>query len=213
MGIPLLLAAILATAAPAREKLTAPDAAEVRKVATEAVLEDIQAGNLDAAEKNARQLLKDLPDDPAVLNLLGSVQTKKKDYAAARETFGKALAAEPGFFPAQFNLGELLFLEKDYAGARSHFAAMRRDDPKNELLQFKLVLCDIQAGDDDRARRVLRAIRYPGDSPAWYYAQAAWENKQGNPKKARKLVSTAREIFGEKTALFDESFQGLGLPF
>jgi hypothetical protein len=57
----------------------------------------------------------------------------------------------------------------------------------------------------------MRAMRYPGDSPAWYYAEAAWEIKQGNPKKARRLLATAREIFGEKTELFDESFETIGL--
>jgi predicted Zn-dependent protease len=213
MGIPLLLAAILATAppAPAREKLSAPDESELRATATEAVLEAIKSGDLEEAGKNVQQLIKDTPDDPLALNLLGSVQTKRKEYAAARASFEKALAADPAFFPAQFNLGEILFLEKNYPAAREHFQAMRRADPSNELLQFKVVLCDIQAGDDESARRVMRAMRYPGDSPAWYYAEAAWEIKQGNPKKARRLLATAREIFGEKTELFDESFETIGL--
>ena len=213
MGIPLLLAVLLATAPPAPAKLTEPDAAQLQETATEEVLANIKAGELDAATANVEELLKTSPGNPAALNLLGSVQTKKKDYTAARATFEKILAADPSFFPAQFNLGEILFLEKNYPAAREHFAAMRSSDPKNELLQFKVVLCDIQAGDEESARRVLRGMRFPGDSPAWYYANAAMENNQGNKDQARRLVRTAREIFGEKTELFDDSFETIGLKF
>lgn len=213
MGTPILLAAILATATPAPAKLSEPDPDQIRETATEAVLANIKAGDLDAASANVGQLLKDTPHDPVALNLLGSVQTRKKDYPAARATFEKILEDSPSFFPAQFNLGEILFLEKNYPAAREHFQSMRASDPKNELLQFKVVLCDIQAGDEDSARRVLRAMRFPGDSPAWYYASAAIENNQGNHAQARRLVRTAREIFGEKTSLFDESFETIGLEF
>jgi predicted Zn-dependent protease len=213
MGIPLLLAVILATAPPAPAKLSEPDAQQLQEAATEEVLANIKAGDLNAATQNVEELLRNSPENPAALNLLGSVQTKKKDYAAARATFKKILATDPSFFPARFNLGEILFLEKNYPAAREHFQAMRAADPKNELLQFKVVMCDIQAGDENSARRVLRGMRFPGDSPAWYYANAALENKLGNTAQARRLVRTAREIFGEKTELFDDSFETIGLKF
>lgn len=55
--------------------------------------------------------------------------------------------------------------------------------PSNELLQFKVALCDIEFGDESKAKLSIKNITYPGDSPAWYYAQAAWEYRYGIPKK------------------------------
>jgi tetratricopeptide (TPR) repeat protein len=144
-----------------------------------------------------------------VLNLIGSAYTKKKDYLAAEAYFRKSLNEKNGFFPALYNLGELLFLQKKYGEAREHFQAMRASDTRNELLQFKVVLCDLELNETDRAKKLMKAIKYPGDSPAWYYAQAAYENKVGNKKKAREYIAGAKYIFGEKTALFDESLATL----
>jgi len=59
----------------------------------------------------------------------------------------------------------------------------------------------------------MNAIKYPGDSPAWYYAHAALEHNQGNTAKAREYIRGAKFVYGpEKTALFDETFQTIGIP-
>jgi Tfp pilus assembly protein PilF len=190
-------------------QISAPDAEDVKNMAIEQVLADFEAKKYKEALEKLHTLQKTYPDDPLIFNLIGSVQIKKKDYAAAWTSFREALKNQPGFFPAEYNLGEILFLEKKYAEAREHFQAMRASDTRHELLQFKVFLCDLQSGEKDRARRVMNAIKYPGDSPAWYYAKAAWEYKQGNLKKAREYVLGAKYIFGDKTALFDETFETL----
>jgi Tfp pilus assembly protein PilF len=197
----------------ATAQISRPTTEESAQAAIEAVLVDFDAKKYDEALAKLTELQKQRPDDPLVLNIIGSVYTKKNDYTAAENYFRRSLEKQPNFFPSQFNLGELLFLQKKYAEARDHFQGMRAKDARNELLQFKVVLCDLQLNEDDQAKRVMKAIKYPGDSPAWYYAQAAWENKQGNKKKAREYVAGARYIFGPKTALFDETFEALGLNF
>jgi len=182
-----------------------------KNMAIEAVLADFDQKKIDDALAKLAGLEKDFPDDPLILNLVGSAYTKKNDYLAAETYFRKAVKKSPGYFPAMFNLGEIFFLQKKYAEAREHFQGMRASDMRNELLQFKIVLCDLALDDTDRAKKVMNAIKYPGDSPAWYYAQAAYENKMGNKKKAREYVAGAQYIFGQKTALFDESFQVAGI--
>jgi len=181
------------------------------KAAIEAVLADFDAKKNDEALAKLETLQKKLPDDPLILNLIGSVYSKKKDYLAAESYFRKSVKKSPGFFPALYNIGEILFLEKKYTEAREHFQAMRGSDTRNELLQFKVVLCDLALNDTERAKKVMNAIKYPGDSPAWYYAHAAYENKTGNNKKAREYVAGAKYIFGPKTSLFDETFEAAGV--
>jgi len=190
-------------------QVSAPPAEESTQKAIESVLQDFDAKKTDDALAKLEALQIQAPNDPLILNLIGSAYTKKKDYLAAESYFRKSLKEKNGFFPALYNLGELLFLQKKYAEAREHFQAMRGSDTRNELLQFKVVLCDLELNETDRAQKLMTAIKYPGDSPAWYYAQAAYENKVGNTKKAREYIAGAQYIFGDKTALFDESLATL----
>ena len=188
-----------------------PAANNESRALLQGALVDFEAKKYDAALAKLAEADKKSPDDPFVLNLLGAAHTKKKNFAEAKRYFDRALARQPGFFPAKFNVGELLFLEGRNKEALEFFREMQREDPGNELLQFKVFLCEIQLGDTEAAAQVLKAIRYPGDTPAWYFAQAVWESKQGNKKKSREYVAGARFIFGQKTALFEETCQDIGL--
>ena len=179
----------------------------------QSAMADFDAKKYDEAIAKLTDADKKMPDDPFVLNLLGAAYTKKKDFTAAKPYFERSLAKLPGFFPAKFNMGELIFQEGRYPEALDFFRQMLRDSPGNELLQFKIFLCELQIGNKEGAEKALKAIRYPPDTPAWYFAQAVWESKQGNKKKARDYASSARYIFGLKTAMFEELCQDLGFDF
>lgn len=208
----ILLAAVFVSTAAAGAPLSAPDAEQANHIAIERVLADYGAKKYDEALARLEQLRDSNHKDPLVLNLMGSVYTKKQNYQKAEKAFRQALDLEPGYFPAAYNLGELLFLQEKYDLAREYYETMRATDHRHELLQFKIALCDILAGEPGRATRVINTIKYPGDSPAWYYAHAALEHKQGNAAKAREYIRGAKFVYGpEKTALFDETFQTLGI--
>jgi predicted Zn-dependent protease len=208
-----LPAAVLFFASVAMAQFSAPDAEQVKTMAVERVLADYEAERYDAALERLEALRDRHPGDPLILNLMGSVYIKKLNYQKAERSFRQALDLEPGFFPAAYNLGELLFLQEKYALAREYYQTMRATDHRHELLQFKVALCDILAGETERAKKVMNAIKYPGDSPAWYYAHAALEHKQGNTAKAREYIRGAKFVYGpEKTALFDETFETIGIP-
>ena len=207
-----LLAAVLLSTSAALAQFSKPDAEEAKNIAVERVLADYGAQKYDEALARLEQLRDRHPGDPLVLNLMGSVYTKKQNYQKAEKAFRQALDLEPGFFPAAFNLGELLFLQERYELARQYYETMRATDHRHELLQFKVALCDILAGQTDRATKLINTIKYPGDSPAWYYAHAALEHQQGNTAKAREYIRGAKFVYGpEKTALFDETFQIIGI--
>lgn len=206
-----ILAAFLAGALLVQAQTAAPEISRESKLLIQGALGDFDAKNYDAALKKLETVDAKSPDDPFVQNLLGAAYTKKKDYTTAQKFFDKALAKQPGFFPAMFNVGELFFLQRQYAEALAYFQKMLARDPRNELLQFKIFLCQLQLGNKEAAAKSLKSINYPGDTPAWYYGQAAWESKNGNNKKALEYVTGAQYIFGPKTALFDETFQDLGI--
>lgn len=174
-------------------------------------LKDFDEKKYDDALAKLTEANKKYPEDPFIMNLLGAAYVKKKDYDTALKYFQATLAKQPDFFPALFNVGEVDFLRRSYATALDHFKKMLEKNPGNELLQFKIVLCELELGNTEAAVKALNAMKYPGDTPAWYYAQAAVEYKKGNRDKAREYVSGARYIFGPRTLLFEETFEDLGI--
>ncbi len=178
----------------------------------EQVIEDFNAKKYDSAIARIDGIKAEGEDEAFLLNLRGAAYTKKKDYAEAKRCFEKTLQLVPGMFAAQFNLGEIEFLQGNYQKALDTFKVMLDNDPRNELLQFKVFLCYLQMGDVDAAKKALNKVKFPGDTPAYYYAQAAWEYKQGDKGKVSDYLSGARYIFAGKTELFDETFADLEFP-
>jgi Tfp pilus assembly protein PilF len=193
------------------EGVTMPE--DSTKASIEAVLSDFDQNKTNEALAKLAVLEKQRPNDPLVLNLVGSAYTKKKNYLAAETYFRKAVKKSPGFFPAMFNLGEILLLQKKYPEARQHFESLKAQGARHELLQFKLVLCDLQMNDYESANRIFESMQIPGESPARYYTKAVLEKKRGNTSKAREQIEAARRIFVGKTGLFDESLKAVGFNF
>src|SRR5216684_620171 len=57
-------------------------------------------------------------------NLRGVILMRQASYDQAEEALQKALAADPKFWNARFNLAEIPFLRKDWAEARKRFEAL-----------------------------------------------------------------------------------------
>lgn len=182
------------------------------KSLVEQALADFEEKKYDEALALLEKAETESPDDPFLQNLIGAAYTKKKDYAAAKGHFEKAVELNPNFFPARFNLGELLFLQKQYPQALGFFTDMLRQGPGNELLQFKVVLSLLMTDQVEEARKLAARIKVPGEGPAWYYAHAAIEQKTGNRRKASEYLAGAKTFFPNSVSLYDETFQDLGWP-
>ncbi len=178
----------------------------------EKAMADFGKKKYDEALATLLEVEKQEPNSPVIHNLVGAAYTKKKDYAAAKACFEKALEHDPNFFPARFNIGELLFLQKQYPQALGFFADMLRAAPGNELLQFKVVLSLLMTDQVEDARKVASRMKFPGDGPAWYYAHAAVERKEGHKSKASEYLAGARTFFPDSSALYNETFEDLGWP-
>ncbi len=150
--------------------------------------------------------------DLSVLNLRAAALTKAGDYAQAARIFAGILEANPGYFPSAYNLAEVRFLSGDREGALEAFRALRQRDPRNELLRFKVFLCQYALGRDEEAAKTARAMQSAGSTPAWYYAQALLARRGGDEGSARKNLRAARALYGEDGCrLFDESIAVSGL--
>ena len=66
-------------------------------------------------------------------------------------------------------------------------------------------------GKDSRAQKMMEQFQFSGDTPALYYAQAAWEFKHNNPNKASDWVTSAKKIYSSAlNNVFADAFYDLG---
>lgn len=167
---------------------------------------NFEAERYDEALQNLDDALALAPQNPFILNLRGAIFTKQKNYEAARKNFEAAMAQDPQFFPARFNLGEVLFLEGRHEEALTYFELLNASYLRNELIQFKLIILFAMTDRKEDAARTLARLRFPGETPSWYYSHAAFEALEGNKRSSRRYLKAARSIFPEtQTALYEES--------
>jgi len=100
------------------------------------------------------------------------------------------------------------FLSGDREGALESFERIRRLEPRNELVRFKVFLSLLALGREDEARKIAAGLIPAGNTPAWYYAQAMLTRKAGDEKTAQKHLHAARSIYLDPGCkLFDESIE------
>ncbi len=167
-----------------------------------------EAGEYQAALERLGALQGPAGQDLSVLNLRGAILTKLGKHNEARELFEAILATDPNYFPAAFNLGEVQFLAGNYEGALETFQRIRRRDPRNELVRFKVLVCLLALDRDSEAQKIANGLIPAGNTPAWYYAQAMLARQAGDEKAAQKHLTAARAIYLDPGCkLFDESIE------
>lgn len=108
------------------------------------------AGDLPAAEKLYRQILKSDPDQPVALHLLGVIAMQVGRHDVAEETIKKAIAIKPDYAEAHNNLGAALKGQRRLADAVASYESAIRIDPGFANAHYNLanVLKDLGRADD-----------------------------------------------------------------
>jgi tetratricopeptide (TPR) repeat protein len=157
------------------------------------------------------------PNQPATLNLRGEILMEQKQFDQAEAAFKKVSKLDPKFREAQYNLAQIPFKQKDYGKARDRFEALFNQTPggdKNQaaqILKFKVYMTLLLEGKESRAQKMMEQFQFTGDTPALYYAQAAWEFKHNNPSKATDWIASAKKIYPSAlNNLFSDAFYDLG---
>jgi tetratricopeptide (TPR) repeat protein len=165
-------------------------------------------GKFAEAEKQVAAAEKAEPNRPEISNLRGAIFTKQKRFAEALEQFNQALALDPKFYPAKFNLAEVNLLQGKYPDAAREYQELKEVDPDSELLDFKLALCALLSGEDSRASAMVDLMKFPGKTPAYYYARAAIAMKRGQKEAAQKYLENVKKYYSdEQCAYFAQSLK------
>ncbi|HEY0368462.1 MAG TPA: tetratricopeptide repeat protein [Chthoniobacterales bacterium] len=136
----------------------------------------------------------------------GQLDEAAKLFTAARDKDEASLG--------QLHFGDLLLREKKFADARE---AYRRGTRQTnilgiyERLRFGMLLTYLAEKNDADAQESLGQIRFPSESGAYYYAQAAWAYAHGQTRDAEKWIKRCEDIFGSKvTPWFANRFYDVG---
>src|SRR3954447_9865614 len=207
----------------ALEITTAADrAAKAKAMATEkfeAAEQAFQQRDYTAAKRLVDEADAADPNQPATINLRGEILLAQKDFDGAENAFKQAAKIDPKFREAQYNLTQIPFKKKDYTKARDRFEALFTNTPapggdKNQaaqVIKFKIFLTLLLEGKDSRAQKMMEQFQFTGDTPALYYAQAAWEFKHNNAAKANDWIVSAKKIYSPAlNMVFADSFYDVG---
>ncbi len=116
----------------------------------------IASGNLTRAEAEIAELLKAAPNVALVHSLNGTLQATKKNVAAARSSFERALELTPGFAEALAGLTYLDLEAKNPARAIERLESEIAKQPSSAPLLALLARAHVAAGDEAKAEQALR---------------------------------------------------------
>ena len=175
---------------------------------------EFQQGNFDAA----LAALDRVPDEPGmkvkVLDFRGTIFLEQKKVDEALAAFKAAHEAEPSFYLPHIHIGDAYLRQGNWAEARKVYeqvAGLSNVLMVLERLRYAILLTYLGEKNDTGAKDALDRIAFPTETPAYYYAQAAWAFSHGSKKPAEKWMKAAAEIFNEKdTAWFARPLHELG---
>jgi hypothetical protein len=140
-----------------------------------------------------------LPPTVWTLNVRGAVAIERHDFAGGEKFCLDALKMDQNFFPAKFNLCEIPFLQGKYDVARKGWQALydhtAPDDPTVELLVYRIFLTYLLESNMPKAKEWLTKLPFPSQTPAYQYANAAWERQNGNLAKWEEWIESADFIW------------------
>ncbi len=146
----------------------------------------------DKALKAIDSLEKKQPDNATTHNLRGRTLLGKKDIKGARQSFEKALAINPGFFPAAAGLAMIDLTEKKPEEARKRFESVLAADPKN--VQAMLALAELRAAAGGTADEVSGLIsKAVAAQPSEVAPRLALIQYYLNQKDAKKALTAAND--------------------
>jgi hypothetical protein len=137
---------------------------------------------------------------------------------AAEAALRAAVTVDPQFLEARYNLTRIPFKQRDYDGARKQLEALlgatsggRKQRQAEELIRYQIFLTLLLEGRDAPAQKAMDEFKMMDDSPALYYAQAAWAFQHGNRALGNTWVANARNLYPEDQGrAFAEPFADLG---
>ena len=173
--------------------------------------------DLEGAWQLLDQIDATSPNQAVTYNLRGEILLDQGKTDEAETALRNASAADPQLLAARYNLARVPFAKKDYATARKELEALLgaisggKEKQRERLIRYQIFLTLLLEGHEGAAQKAMDEFKMMDDSPALYYAQAAWAFQHGNPKQGNNWVANASNLYSaELNRTFAAPFSDLG---
>ena len=173
--------------------------------------------DLEGAWQLLDQVDATAPDQAVTYNLRGEILLDQGKTDEAETALRNALAADPQLLAARYNLARVPFAKKDYVTARKELEALLgaisggKEKQRERLIRYQIFLTLLLEGHEGVAQKAMDEFKMMDDSPALYYAQAAWAFQHGNPRQGNNWVANASNLYSaELNRAFAAPFSNLG---
>ncbi len=165
---------------------------------------------LDRADEGA-------PHQAAFRNLRAEILLEQKKFDEAEAVLGKAVTADPASWEARYLLALISFRKKDYSESRVRLEALLGETASGlenqsvQLIRYQIFLALLLEGKESAAQQTMEQFKFTDDTPALYYAQAAWGFQHNNLMQANEWVASAGKLFSPAlNSAFANSLADLG---
>jgi tetratricopeptide (TPR) repeat protein len=188
--------------------LAAPDSARMHQLMAEFL---INRGDAHAALIQYRQALEREPNLRGVHYELGEaiLQDSRATAAleAAEKEFRAALAENPADARAEYRLGTVCSLQRDYGTAIQHYSRALQIQPENAYAQQELGAAYIKMGEPEKAlEHLLAATRLDPLYPTAHYRLGTLYRQMGRDAEARRELEVFEKLEGARKQI-DQVYQ------
>ena len=173
--------------------------------ALERARQEFKQGRLETALKALEDAEQGGEPTAPSLDLRGCILVEQEKLDDAVRAFAAANAKEASD-STRVHLANALLRQGKWDDARAAYQAATKETVNlvsNERLRFGVLMTFLGAKDDPGVQLALNAIRFPTESAAYYYAQAAWSFAHDAKRDAEKWIARAEEIHpANRTAWF-----------
>lgn len=147
------------------------------------------------------------------LDLRGCIYLEQGKFEDAMKAFEAAHAIKYEAFSPRIHLADTLLHQKKFEEARIEYEKLMdyKAPMWPDYARFGVFVTYLGEHDENLARRMLGEIVFPTETPAYYYAQAAWSFAHDKKADAQKWIGAAKKIFDpSKTGWFDRTLYQFG---
>jgi tetratricopeptide (TPR) repeat protein len=175
-------------------------------------------GELDRALELLGNVDATAPNQAVSYNLRGEILLEQGNLREAEAALQNALHADPQFLEARINLARIPFKKGDYETARKELESLlgatssnKKQTLREQLIRYQIFLTLLRQGRESAAQKAMEAFKMTDETPALYYAQAAWAYEQGNWAQGSNWIANANNLFStEMNRDFAKPFADLG---
>jgi tetratricopeptide (TPR) repeat protein len=168
----------------------------------ETARKSLAADNVKAAHAALDQFEKTNKATAESLDVRGCVYMEQGNFAEAAKAFEAAHDTDGALFPPRIHAGDLLLRQKKFAEARDVYERLLIETnilTSSERVRYGILITYLAERDERGGRTALEAVNFPTQTPAYYYAQAAWAFAHDRKSEARKWIATGERVFATDT--------------